>query len=91
MLSYELINQALEQARITMAATRKSLISRHDGATRRSQKSRGAQKNNQGEKINESIDAAVKNVQKNTKNYRQHIFNVYLANHIKAIGRIKDK
>ena len=88
MLSYELINQALDAGQespwlLLGKALSLDMMGQQGEALKILEE---LKKNNKGEKINESIDAAVKNAQKNTKNYRQHIFNVYLANHIKAIG-----
>ena len=40
---------------------------------------------NKGEKITKSINMAIKNAQKNNRNYRQTIVNFHLAMHIKAI------
>ena len=87
MLSYELINQALKAGQespwlLVGKALSLDMMGRQNEALKILEE---LKKVNKGEKITKSINMAIKNAQKNNKNYRQTILNFHLAMHIKAI------
>ena len=89
LLSYELIEEALKAGHespwlLLGKAISLDMIGRQNEALKILAE---LQKTNKGEKITQSINTAIKNSQKNTKNYRQTKLNIYLANHIKAIAK----